>query len=172
MRNLALGAAALAVLMTAQSSILPGELLFGCAPDLVLLSVVVIAMRAGGTTMMVWAVAAGLCQDVLSGGIVGMNVLSKPLAGIFVMLFRWKLDFRNPNTQAMVAFLATMADGVFLSFLVSAYIPARDIPGTVIGVILPVAAMNGVLFPLLLTGEEAVRRWWHGTMQRMRHGAD
>lgn len=172
MRSLPLWAGALAVLVTVQSSFLPEEIFFGCVPDFVLLSVVLVAMRAGGTTMMLWAVAAGLFQDVLSGGIIGMNTLSKPLAGTFVMLVRWKLDFRNPNTQSMVAFLATLADGLFLSFLVNAYLPARDIPGTVLGDILPASAMNGIIFPLFLTVEEAVLRWRQRSWRRAQHTAD
>ena len=172
MRSLPLWACGMALLVTFQSSVMPDRLVLGCMPDLVLLSVVLVAMRGGGTTMILWAVAAGLFQDVLSGGIAGMNTLSKPLAGTFIMLFRWKLDFRNPNTQSMAAVLATLVDGVFLSFLVSAYIPSRDIPGTMAGDILPTAAMNGILFPLLLTFEGALRRWRQKAERRAQQMAD
>ena len=172
MRSLPSWVAWLAVIVTVQCSFMPGAVIFEVVPDLFLLSVVLAAMRADGGPLMIWAFTAGLFQDVLSGGIVGMNVLSKPLTGMAVMLFRWKLDFRNPNTQAMVALLATLADGLILAILTSAYLPYRNALGTVSQYVVPTAVLNGILFPLLLAAESAWRQWRRRAARRMQRAAD
>lgn len=172
MRSLPIWIAWLAVIVTVQCSLLPGAVIFDVVPDLFLLSVILVAMRADGGPLLIWAFTAGLCQDVLSGGIVGMNVLSKPLTGMAVLLFRWKLDFRNPNTQAMVALLATLADGLILSILTSAYLPQRIALETVSQYVVPTAVLNGILFPLMLAAESAWRRWRQRTKRRTQRAAD
>lgn len=156
----------IAVIVTVQCSFLPGDVFLDVAPDLFLLSVVLAAMRADSGPLLVWAFTAGLFQDVLSGGIVGMNVLSKPLTGMAVMLFRWQLDFRNPNTQAMVALMATMADGLILAVLTSAHLPHQTVLGIVSRYVIPAAALNGILLPLILAAENAWRLWRQGAERR------
>jgi rod shape-determining protein MreD len=171
-RSLPTWIAWLAVVVTVQCSFLPDALLLNVVPDLFLLSVIFAAMRADGGPLMIWACTAGLFQDVLSGGIIGMNVLSKPLTGMAVMLFRTKLDFRNPNTQAAVALLASLADGLLISILTNAYLPDRNALETVSQYVVPAAVLNGILFPLLLASENAWRQWRRRADRRMRRAAD
>jgi len=118
-------------------------------PDLFLVSVLLIAMRRGVTTAVLWGTPAGFFQDLLSGGLVGFNLLSKPAVGLAVGLLREKLDFGNPNTQSAVTLAAAVAEGVLLSLLVEAYQPQKGAVWTITRVVLPSALYSAVVLPLV-----------------------
>jgi rod shape-determining protein MreD len=162
----------LAVVVIVQCSLLPEAILFNALPDLFLLSVIIAAMRLDGAALLLWACTAGLFQDVLSGGIVGMHALTKPLTGMGVMLFRWKLDFRNPNTQSTVAVVASLLDGILMAVLLNAYLPHRSAFDTITRFVIPAAVLNGICLPLILVAGKGWRQWWRRMVLKTLQAAD
>jgi rod shape-determining protein MreD len=116
-------------------------------PDFFLLSVLLVAMGRGSFAAVVWGAVAGLVQDVLSGGIIGFNVLTKPALGYGVGLLRSRLDFLNPNTQTLLTFLATLAEGVVLSMMLNAYHPANSFSTSFTTMVVPEALYNAIIIP-------------------------
>ncbi len=83
MKGLAIvGALLLALLLQTR---LAAFLVLGTSPlDLVLIVVVYVAITSGPTTGLLAGAAAGLAQDALSSGIIGIGGLAKTLVGYFV----------------------------------------------------------------------------------------
>ena len=150
MKKIAGGGALLAAIAAAQVVLVPGIEIYHIKPDLFLVSVVIVAMRMGSGSGMVWGACAGLVQDALSGGIIGFNFLSKPVTGFVVGLLRNKLDFQNPNTQSLVTLSASLGEGLVLSVLVSAYHPGKDVLWSLAQVVLPLGVYNAIVLPLVL----------------------
>ena len=150
MKSIAAWGALLAAIAAAQVVLVPGIEIYHVRPDLFLVSVVIVGMRMGSGSGMIWGGCAGLVQDALSGGIIGFNFLSKPVTGFFVGLLRNKLDFDNPNTQSLVTLSATLGEGAVLSVLVSAYHPDKDVLWSLAHVVLPLGVYNAVVMPLVI----------------------
>jgi rod shape-determining protein MreD len=135
-------------------------------PDFFLLSVLLVAMRRGSFAAIVWGVAAGLVQDVLSAGIIGFNVLTKPALGYGVGLLRSRLDFDNPNTQTLLTFLATIAEGVVLSLMLYAYHPSNSFSTSFTTMVVPEAVYNAIIFPLAVSVALWAKHYFSGWRRR------
>ena len=77
----------LAAVVALQTALFSRFRFFGAAPDLVLVAVIIAAVLDQGMTAVLFAAAAGLCQDVLSIGPY-LNLLTKTLAAGAITLLR------------------------------------------------------------------------------------
>jgi len=75
---------ALAAALLLQSTIAGMSLAAGARVNLVLIAVIYTALAYGAVTGLFAGCAAGLVQDAIAGGIVGIGGLSKTLVGFFV----------------------------------------------------------------------------------------
>ena len=132
---------------------------FRIKPDFFLISVFLVAMGRGAKTGALWGAVLGLVQDVLSGGVIGLNFLTKPAVGYAVGMLRSKLDFGNPNTQTLTTLGVGLAEGLVLSVLLSAYQPEKALSWTMYRIILPQSVYNSLLVPLVLPAVRLFRRW-------------
>jgi rod shape-determining protein MreD len=155
--------AALVVLQVALGSRLEIEQV---KPDFFLLSVLLVAMGRGSSAAVAWGAAVGLVQDVLSGGIIGFNVLSKPALGYGVGLLRARLDFDNPNTQTLLTFLATLSEGAVLSVMLYAYHPANSFSTSFTAMVVPEAVYNAIIIPLAVPVSLWAKRHFSGGQRR------
>jgi rod shape-determining protein MreD len=115
MRSLAV-VIALALALVLQTKLTP-FLVLGTSPlDLVLIVVVYVAITSGPTTGLLAGAAAGLAQDALSSGILGVGGLAKTVVGYLVGL-------------ASTQFIVAGAVPRFLTFLVSTAIHAAIFMG-------------------------------------------
>jgi rod shape-determining protein MreD len=130
-------------LLTLQTS--GGGDLFGLRPDLVLLFVLATGMRRGETAGALWGVALGFVEDAFSAGLPGLNLLTKGLLGFAAGSLRDQLDCENPNTQAIVAALATLLQGAVHLSLLEVFSAGNGVLAPFLGVIAPAAALNGAL---------------------------
>ena len=135
-------------------------------PDFFLLSVLLVAMGRGSFAAILWGAAAGLVQDVLSAGIIGFNVLTKPALGYGVGLLRSRLDFDNPNTQTLITFLATLAEGMVLSLMLYAYHPANSFSTSFTTLVVPEAVYNAIIIPLAAMAALWAKRHFSGRHRR------
>ena len=76
--------ATLAAALLLQSTIAGMSFAAGSRVNLVLVAVVYVALAYGAVTGMLAGCAAGLVQDAVAGGIVGIGGLSKTIVGFFV----------------------------------------------------------------------------------------
>jgi rod shape-determining protein MreD len=129
----------------AQSTVIPELGFWGVVPDLPIVLVVLLALRRGPEVGCVIGFALGLAQDVLAGGPLGLQALSKSVIGFFAGdLPRWCL-VGNPLVPVVAAAAATLADGA-LRFAVLQLFHYPAAFGELLGsVILPQAAYNGIL---------------------------
>jgi rod shape-determining protein MreD len=143
-----LAAAALAgALLTLQTSAGGAAGLLGVHADLLLVFVLGIGMRRGETAGALWGIGLGFVEDVFSAGLPGANILTTGLLGFAAGSLREQLDCENPNTQAIVAAVATLAQGLVHLALLEVFSAGRGVISPFLGTIAPAAAANGVLLP-------------------------
>lgn len=100
--------AAIVVALTLQSTI-AGALVGGSAsPDLVLIVVVYIALTRGRVAGLVAGTAAGLVQDALSSGIVGIGGLSKTIVAYLAGMAGTQFIVTAPFPRFVVFVAATL----------------------------------------------------------------
>ncbi|MHB8835854.1 MAG: rod shape-determining protein MreD [Candidatus Methylomirabilia bacterium] len=152
------GVLALAV-VTLQTSGGSGGSLFGLHPDLVLLFVLATGMRHGETSGALWGIALGLVADTFSAGLPGANLLTKGLLGFAAGNLRDRLDCDNPNTQAIVAAIATLLQGAVHLSLLEVFSAGSGVLAPFLGTIAPAAALNGALLPAAALPRRAFQSW-------------
>lgn len=153
-----LGAAALALALVTLQTGGAGDL-FGLHADLVLLFVLASGMRHGETPGALWGIVLGFVEDVFSAGLPGANILTKGLFGFAAGSLREQLDCENPNTQAIVAALATLLQGLIHLALLEASSAGRGLIEPFLGTIAPAAALNGTLLPAAGFLRRSFLRW-------------
>lgn len=108
-------AVALAVQTTLGSLVLRGM----PALDLVLIAVVYVALTAGPMTGLLAGTVAGLAQDALSSGVLGIGGLAKTLVGYGAGVLGTQFIITAPLPRFVVFVLATMAHAaVFIGLYV------------------------------------------------------
>ncbi len=112
MTRLLLVGAAIVVALMLQTVV--GYQLFGrlIAMDLVLCVVVATGLFFGPTAGLVTGTVAGLCQDALSGGVLGVAGLAKTLAGFMSGVVATQLIVGGIIQRAVVFFTMTWLHGV------------------------------------------------------------
>jgi rod shape-determining protein MreD len=96
-------AVALALQTTLASRVIRGD----ATLDLVLIVVVYISLITGPVTGLLIGTAAGLTQDALSSGIIGVGGLSKTVVGFFAGLLGTQFIVTAPLSRFVVFVLAT-----------------------------------------------------------------
>lgn len=133
--------------------------LFGLHPDLVLLFVLATAMRRDETSGALWGVGLGFVEDVFSAGLPGANLLTKGLLGFATGTLRDRLDCDNPNTQAIVAAVATLLQGAVHLSLLEVFSAGNGVLAPFLGTVAPAAALNGVLLPVAAFARRSYLDW-------------
>ncbi|MBI5418303.1 rod shape-determining protein MreD [Candidatus Poribacteria bacterium] len=83
-------------------------------PDLVLAVVVCVALIDNVEQSTIFGFCAGLVEDILCGGILGLNALTKTIIGFTISQFNKNLYNANIIIQALISFLATILHGVII----------------------------------------------------------
>jgi rod shape-determining protein MreD len=127
----------------AQSSVVPSWSIGGVTPDLPLILTALIALRRGPETGCLVGFASGLFQDVASGGLLGVQALSRGLMGFAVGLLPGRFSLGHPLVQVPGLVLLTLAEGLLRFGLLQLFhYPAR-LNELFVHVILPQALYNG-----------------------------
>lgn len=146
-------------LLTLQTSGRVSGGLPGLHPDLVLLFVLATGMRRGETAGALWGIGLGFVVDVFSAGLPGTNLLTKGLLGLAAGSLRDQLDCDNPNTQAIVAALATLLQGAVHLALLEVFSAGSGVLAPFLGTVAPAAALNGALLPVAAFLRRSLQRW-------------
>lgn len=155
---LALGAALLA--QTAETALLRMVTTVPVPVDLALIVVIYAALSRGAATAIWTGTAAGLLQDVLSGGIVGPSGLAKCLVGAIIGLGGTRLDLTALWSRFAVYVAASLLHAVF--FYGVYMLIDTGAPGASLVFLLGQAVVNGLVFVLgvgLVRAAPMVWRW-------------
>ena len=129
------------------------DLFYGVVPDLLLVIITFIAINFGKTAGGLAGFGAGFLQDLLSGGLFGVNAVSKAITGYLFGFLQSNIYRKKLVVPPLVAFFATIVNQLlvvsFGGYLVS-FLPL----GTVLGdVVFPLALGNAagalIIYPIL-----------------------
>jgi rod shape-determining protein MreD len=129
----------------AQTSLIQTLSVGGATPDLPFIMTVFWALRRGPEAGCVAGFFAGLLQDVASGGLVGVQALTKALAGFVLGMAGGRLWVANPLVQVPGLVALTLAEGVLRFGLLQLFHYPAGLGALLVDVILPQALYNGVL---------------------------
>ncbi len=157
---------ALFLLMTlggslAQWNLVPALSVGGITPDLPLILTVMLALRRVPETGCLVGFVAGFLQDTAGGGLIGVQALTKALAGFGMGLLVGRLWVTSPLVQVPGLVLLTVAEGLARYGLLRLFHFPASLGGLMLHVILPQALYNGLLasaFLLVAAGALAMRR--------------
>jgi rod shape-determining protein MreD len=144
---------ALLVIFTAlliQTSVFNFFSLWGIKPNLALIAVIYFALFHGTLTAVGTGIIAGLLEDVLSGGLLGINLLIKPLIGYLFSLIGQQMVVLNPINQAVLVILGSLLNSGLTFFILKA--TSIIIPGKAMlfKIIFLQALYNGLLCIVLI----------------------
>ena len=145
----------------AQSSVVPALTLAGITPDLPLILTVFVALRRGPEVGCIVGFFAGFLQDVSGGGLIGVQALTKALAGFAMGLLVGRFWVSSPLVQVPGLVLLTIAEGVARFFLLQFFHYPVSFTDLMAHVVLPQALYNGFVGAacvLVIAGAEAARR--------------
>lgn len=159
---------ALLVLMTvggsvAQSNVVPALSVAGVTPDLPLVLTVLVALRRGPEAGCLVGFLAGLLQDVAGGGLIGVQALTKALAGFAMGLLVGRFWVSSPLVQVPGLVLLTVTEGLARFFLLQFFHYPASLGELLVHVVLPQALFNGFIGAacvMAAAGAGAMRR--HG----------
>lgn len=137
------------------------------AVDLVLIAVVYLALAAGPEAGLLGGSVAGLAQDALAGGVVGVGGLSKSLVGFLAGLVATQFIVAGAAHRFVVFFLASLVNaGCFVGLY-----RVIDPPGVSASwsALLTQALVNALIGILAFRIVEGAPGWWHH--RRMRRSA-
>jgi len=133
----------------------------GITPDIPLILTVLIALRHGPESGCLAGFVAGLLQDATGGGLVGVQALTKGLAGFGMGLLVGRFWVSNPLVQVPGLVLLSIAEGLGRFLLLQMFHYPATFGDLMIHVILPQALYNGLIGTLCILAEasfELVRR--------------
>lgn len=128
-----------------QCTVVPVVGVAGVVPDVPIVLAVLLGLRYGAEAGCVAGFALGLAQDVVGGGPLGLQALSKALVGFAAGdLPRWLLVTR-PIVPVGLAVVATVLDGLVRFGLLQLFHYPAPLGELLVRVIVPQAGYNGVL---------------------------
>jgi len=144
-----------------QSTVVAVAGVAGVAPDVPLILTVLIALRYGSESGCLAGFVAGLMQDAAGGGLVGVQALTKGLAGFGMGLLVGRFWVSNPLVQVPGLVLLSVAEGLGRFLLLQMFHYPAAFGDLMLHVILPQALYNGLIGTFCILAEagfEAMRR--------------
>ena len=148
----------------AQWSVVPALTVGGATPDLPLILTALIALRRGPEAGCLAGFVAGFLQDAAGGGLLGVQALTKALAGFGMGLLVGRFWVNNPLVQVPGLVLLTLVEGLLRYALLRLFHFPATLSELMAHVILPQALYNGFLGSICALAMSAAplvrRRLW------------
>jgi rod shape-determining protein MreD len=129
----------------AQWSVVPALSMGGITPDLPLILTAFLALHRGPETGCLAGFVAGFLQDMAGGGLIGVQALTKSLAGFAMGLLVGRLWVASPLVQVPGLVLVSVAEGLLRYLLLQLFHFPASLGALMAHVILPQALYNGFL---------------------------
>ena len=131
----------------------------GVVPDLALIWVVYCGVRFPKTIGVGFGIAIGILQDSLSGGLLGVNTLSKSFIGLFFSALKDKIFVEGVIPVAFFLTLSSLFDGLVFYFSMNTVLQG-EVPSSFLYQSLPVYSFyNGVIGPILFLALNRLQDW-------------
>ncbi len=138
---------------TVVQSTLVGEFpIAGVTPDLPLVITALLALARGPEVGLLTGFCLGLLQDGIGGGLVGVQALSKAMAGFGLGLLRRHFQVSIGLLQVGGVVAASIGEGFLRFLLLKAFHFSGDVGEVMVYGVLPQALYNGVVASLGLAG--------------------
>ncbi|PYM19531.1 MAG: rod shape-determining protein MreD [Candidatus Rokuibacteriota bacterium] len=128
-----------------QATLAPALRIGDVAPDIPLIVVVLLALRRGSETGCLAGFAAGLLQDIATGGLIGVQALTKAVVGFGVGALGGRLRVTQPLVQVPGLLVLSVAEGLGRFFLLKLFRFPAPFTEVMTYVVLPQAVYNGFL---------------------------
>ena len=129
----------------AHATLAPAIRVANVAPDIPLIVVVLLALRRGPEFGCLGGFAAGLLQDAAGGGLLGVQALTKALAGFAVGLLGGRLRVTQPLVQVPGLVILSVVEGLVRFAVLKMFRFPAPFAELMIYVVLPQALYNGFL---------------------------
>ncbi len=124
---------------------LPGQVI----PDLVLIMVVNYALLRGSDEGLIFGLCAGFFVDILAGGLIGVQVATKTLAGYTVGLLEKTIFKDNLLLPALAVFVATISLETLHFIMYMAFKVNNNFIDVMLNMIFPLALYNAFFAPFI-----------------------
>ena len=128
-----------------QSTVVAARGVGGVTPDVPLILTVLIALRNGPESGCLAGFVAGLLQDATGGGLVGVQALTKGLAGFGMGLLVGRFWVTNPLVQVPGLVLLSIVEGLGRYVILKLFHFPASFGELMTYVVLPQALYNGFL---------------------------
>jgi rod shape-determining protein MreD len=135
-----------------QSSLITEFPVAGVTPDLPLVITALLALARGPEVGLLTGFCLGLLQDGIGGGLLGIQALSKAVAGLGLGLLQRRLQVSAELVRVSSVVVASMAEGLLRFFLLKALRFPGEIGEVMVHGVLPQALYNGVVASLVVAG--------------------
>lgn len=123
--------------------------LLGIKPDLILVSVVSIALLKGSDLGATWGLIFGLLEDLLNGRFLGACALSKMITGFLAGYLEKNIFKDNPLVPFVCMLGFTIFNELLMFFLLNAFRYQLSFLPTLAFKIFPLAIYNAIFSPLV-----------------------
>jgi rod shape-determining protein MreD len=143
------GAALVLLLVLLQTSVLPHYLIALYKPDLLLVLMVFLALRAPVSISLPAAYGLGLLKDCLSGLYLGLNAFSFLLVYLVLKVLSDRLYVQNALLLVITVSLSTLATMLINTVLLTIFSEASGIVSSMLTAMLPHLLMNAFIASLV-----------------------
>ena len=137
--------------------ILPGNVV----PDLVLIAAVYSGIHLKKSKGIWLAALIGFFQDCLSGGVLGVNFLSKGLIGLFFCVIKDKIIVQGIIPIGFFMFATSLVDGMIYFLAMTSLLGGQVKVNFLFSSIILFGVCNAVIAPFLFYMFDKSRQWLH-----------
>lgn len=149
------------LLVPFQTVVMPQFAIGGIVPDAILLTVVLVGLWRGTLEAVVLGLVLGFVQDLLSGSMLWVNLMTKPLIGLAVgMLGRTPIFLASWMIPFLIAG-ASVVSGLLVLVLLYVSSSEIDVAQAFLGTVLPQAAYDGVFGAMVFLAILRLFPTWH-----------
>ena len=148
-------------LFSIQTTLLGIFSLAGIAPDLILIVAVYCGIHSKKSNGIWLAVLIGFFQDCLSGGLLGVNSLSKGLAGLFFCALKDKIIVEGAIPISFFIFATSLVDGMIFFLAMTSLLGGQATGGFFFSSVILFGIYNAVVAPFLFYMFDKGWQWVH-----------
>jgi rod shape-determining protein MreD len=137
--------------------IFPGNVV----PDLILIVAIYSGIHLKRTSGIWLAALMGFLQDCLSGGLLGVNFLSKGLVGLFFCTIKEKIFVQGIIPIGFFVFAASLVDGMIYFVSMTSLLGGQIKGNFLFSSIILFGVCNAVIAPFLFYMFDKARQWLH-----------
>jgi len=150
------------IIFSVQTALLPLLSLNEVTPSLILIFAVYCAINFRESRGIKMCLLIGLVQDCLSGGLLGINTLSKSLIAYFLYKIRDKVVMEGAVPVGCFIIIASLFDGIVYYFF-SILLLKAEVASGILFPFLPIFAIgNAVVAPVMFYVLKRNQKWFHG----------